>query len=100
MLQARKNIVSILSQLLKERRASNEIHKDMLASLMEREENKYKLSDEEIIDLVITFMYSGYETVSTTSMMAMKYLHDHPKALEELRVSTKLHYFFKHNFFS
>ena len=98
-LQARKNIVSILSQLLKERRASNEIHKDMLGCLMEREENKYKLSDEEIIDLVITLMYSGYETVSTTSMMAVKYLHDHPKALEELKVSTILHYFLKHNFF-
>ncbi|AES68356.1 putative cytochrome P450 [Medicago truncatula] len=83
--QARKNIVSILSQLLKERRASNETHKDMLGYLMEREENKYKLSDEEIIDQVITLMYSGYETVSTTSMMAVKYLHDHPKALEELR---------------
>jgi brassinosteroid-6-oxidase 1 len=98
-LQARKNIVSILSQLIKERRASNEIHKDMLGFLMEREENKYKLSDEEIIDQVITLMYSGYETVSTTSMMAVKYLHDHPKALEELRVSAKLHYFLEHNFF-
>lgn len=98
-LQARKNIVSILSQLIKERRASNEIHKDMLGFLMEREENKYKLSDEEIIDQVITLMYSGYETVSTTSMMAVKYLHDHPKALEELRVSAKLHYFLKYNFF-
>jgi brassinosteroid-6-oxidase 2 len=98
-LQARKNIISILSQLLKERRASNETHKDMLGNLMEKDENKYKLSDEEIIDLVITLMYSGYETVSTTSMMAVKYLHDHPKALEELRVSTKVYYFLKHNIF-
>lgn len=53
------------------------------------ESSRYKLTDEEIIDLVITVMYSGYETVSTTSMMAVKYLHDHPKALEELRVSAK-----------
>uniref|UniRef100_A0A803LCA1 Uncharacterized protein n=1 Tax=Chenopodium quinoa TaxID=63459 RepID=A0A803LCA1_CHEQI len=50
-----------------------------------RKENKYKLSDEEIIDLIITLAYSGYETVSTTSMMAVKYLHDHPHVLEELR---------------
>lgn len=35
-------------------------------------------------------MYSGYETVSTTSMMGVKYLHDHPKVLEELRVSAKI----------
>lgn len=58
----------------------------MLGSLLS-EENKYKLSDEEMIDLIITILYSGYETISTTSMMAVKYLHDHPKVLEELRVS-------------
>lgn len=52
--------------------------------------NRYKLTDEEIIDLIITIMYSGYETVSTTSMMALKYLHDHPKVLEEMRVSAKV----------
>ncbi|KAL1322875.1 hypothetical protein HN51_067894 [Arachis hypogaea] len=85
-LQARKNIVSILSQLLDERRVSQETHQDMLGSLMMgRRENRYKLTDEEIIDLIITIMYSGYETVSTTSMMAVKYLHDHPKVLEEMR---------------
>ncbi|KAF4396230.1 hypothetical protein F8388_019776 [Cannabis sativa] len=47
---------------------------------------EYKLSDDEIIDQIITILYSGYETVSTTSMMAVKYLHDHPKVLEELRL--------------
>ncbi|KAJ1376129.1 Cytochrome P450 [Sesbania bispinosa] len=83
--KARKNIVSILTQLIEERRASHETHQDMLGWLLERDENRYKLSDEEIIDLLITIMYSGYETVSTTSMMAVKYLHDNPKALEELR---------------
>ncbi|KAL2586083.1 hypothetical protein AAZV13_13G032500 [Glycine max] len=83
--QARKTIVKILSKLLEERRASHETYHDMLGCLMGRDESRYKLSDEEIIDLVITITYSGYETVSTTSMMAVKYLHDHPKALEELR---------------
>uniref|UniRef100_I1LWV8 Uncharacterized protein n=1 Tax=Glycine max TaxID=3847 RepID=I1LWV8_SOYBN len=83
--EARKTIVKILSKLLEERRASHETYHDMLGCLMGRDESRYKLSDEEIIDLVITITYSGYETVSTTSMMAVKYLHDHPKALEELR---------------
>lgn len=62
----------------------------MLGCLMRENDNRYKLTDEEIIDLIITIMYSGYETVSTTSMMAVKYLHDHPKVLEEIRVSAKL----------
>lgn len=78
----------MLGKLVEERRASGVKQRDMLGSLLS-EENKYKLSDEEMIDLIITILYSGYETVSTTSMMAVKYLHDHPKVLEELRVSFK-----------
>ncbi|KAK4490753.1 hypothetical protein RD792_001459 [Penstemon davidsonii] len=82
--QARKNITSLLRKLLEERRVSTENQQDMLGILL-GEENKYNLSDDEMIDLIITILYSGYETVSTTSMMAIKYLHDHPKVLEELR---------------
>lgn len=94
-LQARKNIVRMLRKLIEDRRRGSEeeqniTHHDMLGCLMNsNDDNKYKLSDEEIIDQIITILYSGYETVSTTSMMAVKYLHDHPKVLEELRVSLK-----------
>ncbi|RYQ86090.1 hypothetical protein Ahy_B10g105754 isoform A [Arachis hypogaea] len=85
--QARKALVSILREVMEERRKSQETHKDMLGVLMGNDdESRHKLSDEEIIDLLIAVMYSGYETVSATSMMAVKYLQDHPKALEELRV--------------
>ncbi|KAI5441579.1 Cytochrome P450 85A, variant 3 [Lathyrus oleraceus] len=75
----------MLRQILEERKASNESYKDMLSCLMKTDENKYKLNDDEILDLELTLMYSGYETVSTTSMMALKFLHDNPKALEEIR---------------
>ena len=78
----------MLGELIDERRNSKETHEeDMLSLLMSGVDNRYKLSDEEIIDQIITILYSGYETVSTTSMMAVKYLHDHPKVLQELRVS-------------
>lgn len=83
--QARKNILGMLRKLIEERRASQEAQNDMLGSLMRSDDNKYKLNDEEIIDQIITVMYSGYETVSTTSMMAVKYLHDNPSVLHELR---------------
>jgi brassinosteroid-6-oxidase 1 len=85
-LQARKNILSMLSQLIEKRRASQETHQDMLGCLMRSDENRHKLTDAEIIDQIITILYSGYETVSTTTMMAIKYLHDHPRVLQELRV--------------
>ncbi|XP_073059121.1 cytochrome P450 85A1 [Primulina eburnea] len=82
--QARRHITNLLRKLVEKRRTSGETQYDMLGYLLQKE-NKYKLSDEEMIDLIITILYSGYETISTTSMMAVKYLHDHPKVLEELR---------------
>lgn len=85
--QARKKIISMFRKVIQGRRESRLSHQDMLGKLMRTEENKYKLTDEEIIDQIITILYSGYETVSTTSMMAVKYLHDHPRVLQELRVS-------------
>lgn len=77
----------MLKQIMKKRRASSVTHNDMLDQLLRNEDSNYSLSDEEILDQVITILYSGYETVSKTSMMAIKYLHDHPRALQELRVS-------------
>ncbi|WOK99685.1 Cytochrome P450 [Canna indica] len=85
-LKARKKLVSMLQCLIDERRSSSCSYNDMLDSLLKSHgSSKAKLDDEQIIDLIIALVYSGYETVSTTSMMAVKYLHDHPRALEELR---------------
>uniref|UniRef100_A0A7N0T0T1 Cytochrome P450 n=2 Tax=Kalanchoe fedtschenkoi TaxID=63787 RepID=A0A7N0T0T1_KALFE len=82
--QGRSNIVKMLSQLIEKRRAkSSVIYNDMLSLLIQ--DSKYQLTDEEVVDQVITILYSGYETVSTTSMMAVKYLTDHPQVLQELR---------------
>ncbi|MED6180103.1 Cytochrome P450 85A [Stylosanthes scabra] len=83
--QSRKVIASIISEVIEERRKSQETHKDMLAGLMGNDECRYNLSDEQIIDLVITVMFSSYETISSTAMMAIKYLHDHPNALQQFR---------------
>ncbi|KQK14264.1 cytochrome P450 85A1 [Brachypodium distachyon] len=84
--QARKKLVSMLEKMIAERRSSGLVHNDMLDALLSGNDGtRERLSDEQIIDLIITLIYSGYETMSTTSMMAVKYLSDHPKALEELR---------------
>ncbi|KAG1366759.1 cytochrome P450 85A1-like [Cocos nucifera] len=85
-IQARRKIVTILEKLIKERVASPCSLNYMLDSLLRNDDDaKGKLNDEQIVDLVITVVYSGFETVSTTSMMAVKYLSEHPRALEELR---------------
>lgn len=58
----------------------------------DHEDAKNALNDEENIDQIITILNSGYETVSTTSMMAIKYLHDNQEALQELRVLEEHHF--------
>ena len=86
-LQARRKIISILEKLIKEKKASPSSQNRMLDSLLRFDDDtEAKFSDEQIIDLVITMVYSGFETVSTTAMMAIKYLYEHPRALEEIRV--------------
>jgi len=85
--QARKKLVAMLRQMIIDRRSSGCTQDDMLDALLSgNEDTRAKLSDDQIIDLLITLIYSGYETVSTTSMMAVKYLSDNPKALEQIRV--------------
>ncbi|KAK0573451.1 hypothetical protein LWI29_008188 [Acer saccharum] len=83
--EGRKRVTKLLRQIMEERRASSVTHNDMLDEILRNEDSNCKLSDVEIIDQVIAILYSGYETVSTTTMMAIKYLHDHPRALQELR---------------
>ncbi|XP_075659319.1 cytochrome P450 85A1-like [Castanea sativa] len=84
-LQARKNIHKILRQVMEERKASRKTHNDMFAELIGNEKSRYRLTEEQMFDQIFTILYSGYETVSITTMMAVKYLHDHPKALQDLR---------------
>ena len=71
-----------------------DIHNDMVVMLLNDKEEEehglyvdFKLTEEQILDLLISIINAGYETVSTTTMMAVKYLHDCPKALRKLRVS-------------
>lgn len=97
--QARKKVIKLIRKTIKNRKAggnSDNDHDDILKSLIsESGDQKYDLDDEEINDQIITILNSGYETVSKTTMMIIKYLHDHPKALQELGVSSLLFVLFK-----
>ncbi|KAI4314064.1 hypothetical protein L6164_027006 [Bauhinia variegata] len=82
-IKAREKVIAILKELIAKRRASSETFDDILDHLLRDE--AYKLSDEEMLDQIITLLYSGYETTSVTTMMVVKYLHHHPKALQAIR---------------
>ncbi|KZV37996.1 hypothetical protein F511_23451 [Dorcoceras hygrometricum] len=82
-IHGRKNVIKILKGIMEKRWDSKVVYDDILEYLLR--DMDAKLNHDEVIDQIITILYSGYETVSTTSMMAVKYLHDHPQALQELR---------------
>ena len=58
-----------------------ESREDLLGALLEK-----KMSDEQIVDMVISLLVAGYETTSIIMTLAVKFLADCPKALEQLQV--------------
>ncbi|XP_017427040.1 cytochrome P450 85A isoform X2 [Vigna angularis] len=84
-LKAREKVLAMLRELIAKRRASSATHNDILDQLVRNEDGKYKLNDEEIMEQITTILYSGYETVSTTTMMSIKYLCDNPDILQAVR---------------
>ncbi|XP_051149270.1 cytochrome P450 85A1-like [Andrographis paniculata] len=87
-MMAKKKVKKILAEMLEKRRGEmkEKEARDMLEILVRNEEQKYSLSDDdEIIEQIVTILYSGYETVSKTLMMCVKYLHDHPQILQEFK---------------
>lgn len=85
-IKARKNVIKLIRKTIENRKASSsKTHDDILNSLINGADKKYELDDKERDDQIITILNSGFETVSRTTMMILKYLHEDPKALEELK---------------
>lgn len=84
-LKARKNLVVIFQSIVDERRNQRKgsvltKKKDMMDALLEVEdENGRKLSDEEIIDVLIMYLNAGHESSGHTAMWAAIFLHRHPE---------------------
>jgi len=76
-----------------ERREGKDVNKlgekkDMLDMLMGVEdENGGKLSDEEIVDLIIMFLNAGHESSGHAAMWAVVLLQDHPEIFARAKVS-------------
>ncbi|CAN6476900.1 unnamed protein product [Victoria cruziana] len=88
-LQAKVKIVELLGKIVEERRkaGAEAASSDILGSVLNKDDEKTKLrlTDDQILGLLLSIIYAGYETVSTTMMMAVTYLHDNPKALREIK---------------
>lgn len=65
--------------------------KDMMDALIDVEdENGRKLTDEEIIDILVMYLNAGHESSGHTMMWATILLNQHPEVLKKAKVYTKL----------
>ncbi|XP_038970822.1 ent-kaurenoic acid oxidase-like [Phoenix dactylifera] len=90
-LKARKKLVAVLQGVLNERRAERAKNphpatKDMMDRLMEAEdETGSRLSNEEIIDIMIMYLNAGHESSGHITMWATVLLQDHPEIFQKAK---------------
>ncbi|XP_021755157.1 ent-kaurenoic acid oxidase 2-like [Chenopodium quinoa] len=91
-LKARKRLVAVFQSIIDERRALKrdgvaiKAKKDMMDALLEVEdENGRKLTDEEIIDLLVMYLNAGHESSGHTLMWATVLLQKHPEFMQKAK---------------
>ncbi|KAG8363346.1 hypothetical protein BUALT_Bualt19G0012900 [Buddleja alternifolia] len=86
-LQGRKKALKTIKSAFATRRSSKENHQDFLDHLMkEIEDEESILTEPMAADVLFLVLFASFETTSTTITVALKFLHDHPKVLQQLRV--------------
>ncbi|KAJ4825847.1 Ent-kaurenoic acid oxidase 1 [Turnera subulata] len=88
-LKARKNLVAILQSIVDDRRNQMKVltkKKDMMDALLDVEdENGRKLSDQEIIDVLLMYLNAGHESSGHIMMWATILLQEHPEFLQKAK---------------
>ncbi|XP_059656751.1 ent-kaurenoic acid oxidase 2-like [Cornus florida] len=90
-LKARKYLVKNFQDVVDKRRATmksnqSKPNKDVLSIMIETEdEDGQKLSDEEIIDLIIMFLLTGHESSAHATTWVMIFLQENPQCLQKAK---------------
>ncbi|CAK9173370.1 unnamed protein product [Ilex paraguariensis] len=84
-IKARKNLIKLFQAVVDERRTmiksnQSKAKKDMLDLMIETEDDDgRKLSDEEIIDLIIAYLFAGHESSAHAATWTIIFLQKHPQ---------------------
>ncbi|KAG1342818.1 abscisic acid 8'-hydroxylase 3-like [Cocos nucifera] len=87
-MKARKQLMQIFSEMIARRRSGMECHDDFLQAMLRRDSlpEDEKLSDEEIMDNLLTLIIAGQSTTAAAMMWSVKFLDGNGRAQERLRV--------------
>ncbi|KAG5011665.1 hypothetical protein AAZX31_09G029200 [Glycine max] len=88
--KARKNLVAIFQSIVDERRNLRKGYlpgkaKDMMDALIDLEDDERKLSDEDIIDIMLMYLNAGHESSGHITMWATFFLQKHPEYLQKAK---------------
>ena len=84
--QGIKTLKSIVMEIIEDRRNSNIIHKDLLSMLMAStdDETKERLSNQELLDEVMTMFIAGHDTTAVVLTWAFHLIGRHPEIEEKM----------------
>ncbi|KAL4566236.1 hypothetical protein LXL04_030348 [Taraxacum kok-saghyz] len=83
---ARKRLQEILSEIISERKEKRTAEKNLLGCLLNsKDDNGGILSEDQIADNIIGVLFAAQDTTASAMTWILKYLHDHPKVLENVK---------------
>lgn len=104
--RARRRLGEVLREAVRERRAmigeeeKKESYQDLLGGLVGwRGGDGERLTDEQIADNIIGVLFAAHDTTASALTWVVKYLCDHPKMLEEVKVGGQASAFVRRNFY-
>lgn len=89
--QARKKLGQILGEIIRARKEKRIVGKDLLGQLLNfRDVNGGTLTEEQVSDNIIGALFAAQDTTASALTWILKYLHDHRKILEAVKVENPL----------
>ncbi|KAI4389538.1 hypothetical protein MLD38_001754 [Melastoma candidum] len=90
-LLARRNLDSIICEIVGERKEKRFKEKNLLRCLLDYRDEKGKfLADAQIADNIIGVLFAAQDTTASIMTWIIKYLHDNPKLLEAVKTEHNL----------
>lgn len=79
--QLRRVLDNFVNQIIQERKSNNEARNDLLTLLLRAQdpESKYRLTDVEVHDEILTFLFGGFETVTSQLCWVLFHLAQNPE---------------------
>ncbi|XP_075487852.1 cytochrome P450 87A3-like [Primulina tabacum] len=85
-IQGKKRALEIIRETIVERRRSKENHQDFLSCILKEVEDGETILTEAMAENILFGLHFGaYETTSSTTTVALKFLRDHPQVLAQLK---------------